>query len=62
MALSLTIEQKPNDSKTHSCDRDFVEDPETAIHMVEELRVQAGKFLYEYPSRLRRVVEVVRKE
>jgi len=31
------------------------------LDMVETLRMEAGKFLYEYPTRLRRVVKVTRK-
>jgi hypothetical protein len=31
------------------------------LDMVETLRTEAGKFLYEYPTRLRRVVKVTRK-
>jgi hypothetical protein len=35
--------------------------PEARLDMVEELRLQAGKFLYEYPTRLRRVVATTRR-
>ncbi len=35
--------------------------PEARLDMVEELRLQAGKFVYEYPTRFRRVVTVTRK-
>lgn len=35
--------------------------PEARLDEVERLRIEAGKFLYEYPTRLRRVVRVVRK-
>jgi hypothetical protein len=31
------------------------------LDMVETLRKEAGRFLYEYPARLRRVVTVTRK-
>jgi hypothetical protein len=36
--------------------------PEERLDLVEKLRIEAGKFLYEYPSRLRRVVTVARRE
>lgn len=36
--------------------------PEERIHEVERLRIEAGKFLYEYPSRLRRVVTITWRE
>jgi len=29
--------------------------------MVETLRMEAGRFLYDYPARLRRVITVTRK-
>ena len=35
--------------------------PEERLDLVEQLRLEAGKFLYEYPARLRRVVTVTRK-
>ena len=34
--------------------------PEERLDAVESLRVQAGKFLYEYPTRLRRLLTVTR--
>jgi len=36
--------------------------PEERLDEVERLRIEAGKFLYDYPSRLRRVVSIIRKE
>ena len=32
--------------------------PEERLDAVERLRLEAGKFLYEYPARLRRVLEI----
>jgi len=32
--------------------------PEERLNEVERLRIEAGKFLYEYPSRLPRIVKV----
>ena len=40
----------------------LVADPEEALDLVEELRLRAGKFLYDYPARLRRTVEVIRRK
>ena len=34
---------------------------EERLNAVEDLRLEAGKFLYEYPTRFRRVVTVTRK-
>ena len=35
--------------------------PEERLDEVERLRLEAGKFLYEYPSRLRRTVTIARR-
>jgi DNA repair photolyase len=35
--------------------------PEERLDLLERLRLEAGKFIYEYPARFRRVVEVARK-
>jgi hypothetical protein len=58
MNLEVTVE------KLHQEDpkSDTVSDPEVALDLVERLRLEAGKFLYEYPARLRRTVEVVRRK
>jgi hypothetical protein len=41
-------------------DADIPKTPEKRLELVEQLRLQAGKFLYDYPARFRRVVKVVR--
>ncbi len=35
--------------------------PEERLDALELLRTEAGKFLYEYPSRLQRVVAITRR-
>lgn len=35
--------------------------PEARLDHVEQLRIEAGKFLYEYPTRFRRVLTVTRR-
>ena len=35
--------------------------PEYRLDFLEKLRLEAGKFLYEYPARFQRVVRVIRK-
>ena len=35
--------------------------PEERLDEVERLRIEVGKFLYEYPARLQRVVKVIRR-
>ena len=34
--------------------------PEEALDTLEQIRLGSGKFLYEYPSRLRRTVTIIR--
>jgi hypothetical protein len=36
--------------------------PESRLNEVEILRKEAGKFLYAYPARLRRIITVTRKK
>ena len=35
---------------------------EERLDLVEQLRIQSGKFLYDYPARFRRTIRVFRKE
>jgi hypothetical protein len=50
-------------SKLHDREEEHIsETPEERLDVVEQLRIQSGKFLYEYPARLRRIVEVIRKK
>ena len=35
--------------------------PEERLNEVELLRIEGGKFLYEYPTRLRRVIKITRR-
>jgi len=41
---------------------DIPSTPEERLELVEQLRIISGKFLYDYPSRLRRTVTVVRRK
>jgi len=36
--------------------------PEERLDLVEQLRIEAGKFLYDYPTAFRRIITIVRKE
>jgi hypothetical protein len=60
MKLKLTITTHAEQAKS---DREFwlSRTPEERLDAVEALRLEAGKFLYEYPSRLRRVVSITRR-
>jgi hypothetical protein len=35
--------------------------PEYRLDVLERLRIEAGKFIYEYPARLQRIITVTRK-
>ena len=35
--------------------------PEDRLNEVELLRIEGGKFLYEYPTRLRRIIKITRR-
>ena len=35
--------------------------PEESLNTLESIRLESGKFLYEYPARLRRTVTIIRK-
>jgi hypothetical protein len=43
-------------------DADIPKTPEKRLELVELLRIQAGKFLYDYPAKFQKVVKVVRKK
>jgi hypothetical protein len=43
-------------------DEELVDNPADSLDLVERLRIEAGKFLYDYPTAFRRVVTVVRRE
>lgn len=60
MVMKLTI--TTHDEQTRR-DRNFWQrqTPESRLSEVERLRIEAGKFLYEYPSRLRRTVKITRR-
>ena len=36
--------------------------PEERLDIVEILRLEAGKIIYEYPARLQRIIKVTRKK
>ena len=49
-------EQKIQDLKSRRS-----KSPEQRLSEVEDLRIQAGKFLYEYPKRFRRIIRITRR-
>ncbi|MBN1901184.1 hypothetical protein JW926_07670 [Candidatus Sumerlaeota bacterium] len=58
MKKALTITTHEEQAKN---DRAFwrSRSPEERLDAVEILRLESGKFLYEYPSRLRRIVTII---
>ena len=53
-----------NHSDLHDHDRkvNIALSPEQRINQVELLRLEAGKFLYEYPARLQRIIKITRRK
>lgn len=45
-------------------DKEFwkAQTPEYRLDILEQLRLEAGNFLYEYPARLQRVIKVTRRQ
>ena len=61
MDKKVYIYRNHNELSNH--DRDFYRSlsPEERLNQVELLRMEAGKFLYEYPTRLRRIIKITRR-
>ena len=61
MEKKITLYQSHNELQNH--DRKFFMSlsPEERLNQVELLRMEAGKFLYEYPARLRRIIKITRR-
>lgn len=61
MTKRIAVYRSHAELQTH--DRRFAKSlsPEDRLDQVELLRIQAGKFLYEYPARLRRIIKVTRR-
>jgi hypothetical protein len=60
MELKVTVTTHARQAEE---DRDYWgrQTREARLDMVETLRLEAGRFLYDYPARLRRVITVARK-
>ena len=58
MDLPISVEKLHQEDKRF----EYIADPQKALSIVEELRMQSGKFIYEYPVRFRRVIEVIRRK
>ena len=58
----MNLEIKVTTIHNTSDDDDTPQTPQERLELVERLRLEAGKFIYDYPTRLRRVITVVRKK
>jgi hypothetical protein len=59
MSPSITVRKLHDSSDTTD---EFNDNPEECLDIVERLRIEAGKFIYDYPTAFRRVVKVIRKK
>jgi hypothetical protein len=58
MKLKVTTHrQQAEQDRAYWCSRT----PEERLDALERLRLEAGRFLYEYPSRLQRTVTIARR-
>lgn len=58
----LRISNTFADESDHTAEEERRMTPEERLDLVESLRIEAGKSIYEYPARFRRVFTVTRKE
>ena len=62
MKLTISV-SKLHGAKTEESAKDsFIADPLVALDTLERLREESGKFIYEYPARFRRIIEVTRRK
>jgi hypothetical protein len=61
--MEKTVRIYKSHNELSNDDRKFFKSlsPEERLSLVELLRIEAGKFIYEYPARLRRIVKVTRR-
>ena len=55
--MKITVGKLREKTKEHRAST-----PEERLDLVEQLRIQSGRFLYDYPARLRRTVRIVKKK
>ena len=61
MKMTISVSKLHKDNEQNDKQDYFVADPQKALDILERLRIESGKFIYEYPTRFRRVIEVIRK-
>jgi hypothetical protein len=62
MEKKISIYRNHNELQSHDHKINMALSPEERLNQVELLRMEAGKFLYEYPTRLRRIVTITRRK
>ena len=61
MKTIVSVSKLHEEKKHKSENDDFIADPQKALDILERLRIESGKFIYEYPVGFRRVIEVIRE-
>jgi hypothetical protein len=59
MSPSITVRKLHETSKNSD---EYNNNPEECLDIVERLRIEAGKFIYDYPTTFRRVVKIIRRK
>ena len=59
--MSQTITVRKMHEKSQITD-EFNNNPDECLDIVERLRIEAGKFIYDYPTTFRRVVKIIRRK
>gem|GEM_PF-1362507 len=61
MEKTISVSKLHEDNSQEKKEDSYISDPQKALDLLERLRIESGKFLYEYPARFRRVIEVTRR-
>ena len=59
MNASITVRKLHEPSKITD---EYISNPDESLDIVERLRIEAGKFIYDYPTTFRRVVKIIRRK
>ena len=59
MSPSITVRKLHETSKSND---EYNNNPDECLDIVERLRIEAGKFIYDYPTTFRRVIKIIRRK
>jgi hypothetical protein len=59
MNATITVRKLHEASKSND---EYNNNPDECLDIVERLRIEAGKFIYDYPTTFRRVVKIIRRK